>query len=101
MKLVSVVVGVGREHRRNYAGSLDTPEQIVVNQCAMGDLWASVRSWKQLLCPLDRCEDHIDGDIPIRVAINLNTTPMHSLDPSVEVVLGLDEIGRASCRERV
>src|SRR5437016_13981519 len=89
MKLVSVVVGVGREHRRNYAGSLDTPEQIVVNQCAMGDLWASVRSWKQLLCPLDRCEDHIDGDIPIRVAINLNSTPMHSLDPNVEVVLGL------------
>src|SRR5439155_13209544 len=49
MKLVSVVVGVGREHRRNYAGSLDTPEQIVVNQCAMGDHWPSVRSWTQRL----------------------------------------------------
>ena len=53
----------------------------------MGDLGARVGARKQPLCALERLEHHIDGDIPVGVAVDLDAGPVHPLDPGVEIVL--------------
>ena len=58
----------------------------------MRDLGARVGAWKQPLRALDRGEHHIDGDIPIRVAVDLDARAMHPLDPGVEVVLRFRDV---------
>ena len=58
----------------------------------MGDLGARVGAREQPLRPLDRGQHHVDGDISIRVAVDLDARPMHPLDPGVEVVLRLGDV---------
>ena len=53
----------------------------------MRDLGAHIGPWKEPLRALEGREHHVDGDIAIRVAIDLDAGPVHALDPGVEVVL--------------
>jgi hypothetical protein len=92
MKFIRVVVRVGSEHSRKNAGSLDAPQQIIVDQGAMRNLRTHVGARKQLLRPLERGKDHVDCDVSVCVAINLNSRPVHSLDPGVEISLRLSDV---------
>ena len=92
IELVGVVVRIRREHGGNGAGRLDAPHQVVVDQRAMGDLGTRVGSREQLLRALDRGQHHIDRDIPIGVAVDLDARAMHPLDPGVEIVLRLRDV---------
>ena len=92
VELVGIVIGVGGERRGHGADRLDAPHQIVVDQRAVGDLGARVGSREQLLRPLDRGQHHIDGDVAIGMAIDLDAGAMHPLDPGVEIVLRLGDV---------
>ena len=62
---------------------------------------ASARG-NELLRPLDRGQHHVDGDIAIGVAVDLDARPMHPLDPGVEIVLRLRDVAlvrRRRCRD--
>ena len=87
-ELVGVVIAVGRERRRDGADRLDPSQQIVVDQRAMGDLGPRVGPRKQPLRPLERGQHHVDGDIAIGMAVDLDAGAVHPLDPGVEIVLG-------------
>ena len=53
------------------------------------------------LRPLERGEDHVDGDVAVGVAVDLDAGAVHPLDPGVEVVLGRGDvavIGRLDAR---
>jgi len=91
-ELVGIVIRIGGERGGDRASRLYTPKQIVVDQRAMGDLGARVQPRKQPLCPLECREHHIDGDIPVGVAVDLDAGPVHPLDPGVEVVLRRCEV---------
>ncbi len=53
----------------------------------MGDFGPRVGAWEQSLRPLDGLKKHIDGDIPVGVAVDLDACPMNPLDPGVEIFL--------------
>ena len=53
----------------------------------MSDLGARIGTRKEPLRALERLEHHVDGDISIGVAVDLDAGPVHPLDPCVEVVL--------------
>ena len=68
----------------------------------MRDLRPRVGARDEPLRALVRREHHIDGDIPIGVAVHLNARPMHALDPCVQVVLRFRDIAlvrRRRCRD--
>src|SRR5262249_39705691 len=88
---VGVVVAVGRE-RRQHPGGLDAPEQIVSDQRAMGDFRARVGPREEPLRPLKGREHHVDGDIAVGVAIDLDAGAVDTLDPGIELILLEDEI---------
>ena len=92
MKLVGVVVRVRREERRNGAERLDAAHQIVVDQRAVRDLRTRVGAREQLLRALDRRQQHVDRDVAVGVAVDLDAGAMHALDPRVEVVLRLGDV---------
>ena len=88
MELVGVVIGVGGERRGDRAGRLDAPQQIVVDQRAVGDLGARVGPRIEPLRPFERGQHHVDGDVAVGVAIDLDAGAVHPLDPGVEIGLG-------------
>src|SRR4029078_10501817 len=59
---------------------------------AMGDLRPRVRTGKAALCPLDGGEEHVDGDVAVRVAVHLNAGAVNLLHPGVEVLLRLRDV---------
>jgi hypothetical protein len=53
----------------------------------MGDLGSRVGAREYPLRPLDRLEHHVDGDVAVGVAVDLDARPVHPLDPGVEILL--------------
>jgi hypothetical protein len=92
MEFVGIVVGVRSERRGNYARRLNAAQQVVIDERAMRDLGARIGPRKQLLCALDGGQHHIDGDIAIGVAVDLDAGAMHALDPGVELLLRFGDV---------
>ena len=66
--------------------------QIVVDQRAVRDLGTRVGPREQLLRALECGEVHVDGDVAVGVAVDLDAGAMHPLDPRVEIVLRLGDV---------
>ena len=47
---------------------------------------------EQLLRALDGGEEHVDGDVAVGVAVDLDAGAMHPLDPGVQIVLRLGDV---------
>src|SRR5262249_23324581 len=79
MELIGVVVRVGREQCGTSSELFHTSNKIGVDNGALGVLRWGVWTGKQPLRAFDRREHHVDGDVPIRVAVDLDSGAVHAL----------------------
>src|SRR5215470_5541421 len=87
MKLVGVVVSIGCKGSRNCVQRFHAAQKVVVDQRAMSDLGANVRRGSDLLRPLIGGQEHVDGDVSVRMAVWLNASPLHALYPGIKFCL--------------
>ncbi len=65
----------------------------------MSDLGARVGAREEALRAFHGRQHHIDGDVAIGVAIDLDAGAMHALDPGVEFVLRLGDVALVGRRD--
>src|SRR6185503_1408049 len=91
-ELVGVVVGVGREQRRDGIKRFDALHEAVIDERAVRDLRTRVRAREQFLDAFERRQVHVDRHIAVGVAVHLDSGAMHPLEPGVQVLRGFGDV---------
>ena len=91
-EFVRVVIGVSGEERGDGIERLHAADEVIIDERAVRDLRAGVGTRKEFLRALEGGEVHVDRDVAIGVAVDLDAGAMDFFDPGVQVVLRCGDV---------